>query len=139
MFEGCSKIQPLPFVLSFILIKIISRYAQIRSKNSPRWPKTPNNCQHGVNMGPTWGPREAPRSVQGIQKSGPKGSEARIANKSQHGPQIDFKWAPNWTHFRDMLGSSWDQFGVMMGSSWDHFGVILASSWDHVVVMMGSS
>ena len=51
----------------------------------------------GANMGPTWGPREAPRSVQGVINLVPMGSEARIPAKSRHGPQIDPKMDPKRT------------------------------------------
>ena len=125
-----------------MFLKVFRKSSLFLSSYLPCWSKSPQDKlkiaprtrQDGprrpttANMGPTWGqhrPNMGPkRSAKGSKNQVPGGSEARIAIRSQHGPQIDPKWAPNWTNFRIMLGSSWDNFGIMMGSSSDHFGVM---------------
>ena len=59
--------------------------------------QVPTWGQHGANMGPTWGPKKAPKSVQGAKNLVPTGSGARTPAKSRHGPQIDPKMDPKRT------------------------------------------
>ena len=72
--------------------------------------------QHGANMGPTWGPRKAPKSVQGAKNLVPTGSEARTPAKSRHGPQIDPKMDPKRTPICFQNGphidSKWSQKSI---------------------------
>ena len=85
------------------------------------------------------------RSAKGSKNQVPGGSEARIAIRSQHGPQIDPKWAQMGpkldecsNHVGVILGQFWDHDGIILGSFWGHLGIILGSFWGHDGIILGS-
>ena len=96
VFDGFSRIQPLPFIFCSMLIKhglkISSRSHQERSKMPQDAQRPPTWGQHGPNMGPTWGPRGLLDRSKGGQIALPRGSPAQIALRpltwTPHGPQM---------------------------------------------------
>ena len=65
--------------------------------------------QHGANMGPTWGPREAPRGPKDLVLVG-------LRPESPSGLSMDPKWTPNGTQIGFIFGSCWGHLGAMLGS-----------------------
>ena len=107
------------------------------------------------------------RSAKGSKNLVLGGSEARIAIRSQHGPQIDPKWAPNWAPIghvfrkqKPLLGTPTRTPGLLSGhdfpetkaparnadsrrmaavsSFWNPLGIILGSFSGRVGIILGS-
>ena len=118
VFDGFSRIQPLPFIFCSMLIKhglkMSSRSHQERSKMPQDAQRPPTWGQHGPNMGS----KKAPRSVQGgVKLLSRRGHQLRLLSDRSHGPHMDPKYTPNAPQVGVMLGSSWGRLGVIWGSS----------------------
>ena len=94
VFDGFSRIQPLPFIFCSTLIKhglkISSRSLQERSKMPQDVQRPPTGGQPGPTMEPTWGPSGLQARSKGGQIALPRGSPAQIALRpptwTPHGP-----------------------------------------------------